>query len=354
VLSAIAVEAFSGPYKQAGIAGYVGDDRRHADPGDGDAVLNPVFKGWASGYVNYLPSPGVSSEWLTPEETLGPATGDVGDIATLGELDQSQIDQGVPPGEITLTFGLSGEPNDEPIRDVNGWDFVVFENGLFTDYGTQLGFAWGDVFAELGYVEVSTDGEPNHFVRFPGVSLTAESVWAYGTIDMTNVYNLAGKHPNGYSVCTSTPFDLSELAEAALVLSNTVDLNDIKYVRIVDIPGSGDFYDDANCLINPYTWSNYTSTHPIYDAWPTWGSGGFDLEAIGVLNEQNYSADINLDGVVDTADFCIFTAAWLSEMGDENYNPRCDLAEPKDYVIDDLDLVVFTGQWLGTEEWAWQ
>ena len=37
---------------------------------------------------------------------------------------------------------------------------------------------------------------------------------------------------------------------------------------------------------------------PVYDAWVTYDSGGFDLEAIGVLQPQEYGGDINLDGLL--------------------------------------------------------
>ncbi|MCC5841967.1 MAG: PEP-CTERM sorting domain-containing protein [Opitutales bacterium] len=50
----------------------------------------------------------------------------------------------------------------------------------------------------------------------------------------------------------------------------------IHYVRIVDIPGSGDFPDSLG--------------NPILDAWLTTGSGGFDLRAIGVIPEPAHAA----------------------------------------------------------------
>ena len=53
-------------------------------------------------------------------------------------------------------------------------------------------------------------------------------------------------------------------------MAGLVDLNDINYIKIVDIPGSGDFFDSEG--------------NPIYDAWVTWGSGGVDLEAVGAIN----------------------------------------------------------------------
>ncbi len=239
--------ALAGPYTGDGIDGFVG------------GTVNPIFQGWATGYLNYNPAPGVSASWQTPERTLGPVTGNNADIASLGDLSQAQIDAWLAdpsnspgPGEITLTF-------DAPITDGLGYDFAVFENG----FGSG-----GGLFAELGYVDVSSDGL--NFARFDSVSLTPGPVGGYGTIDPTDVHNLAGKHPNAYGTSIGTGFDLANLLTHDLVLAGLVDLNDINFVRIVDVPGSGDFLDAQG--------------NPIYDAWVTWGSGGVDLEAVGVIN----------------------------------------------------------------------
>ncbi len=325
--------------------GYVGEDGRHADPADANAVINPIFRGWATSVVSYAPAPGVFALWADPNKALGEATGDNLDVVSLGDLDQSQIGVGMEPGQITLAF-------DEPVRDCDGYDFVVFENGLVSLINTGGGSIKGQMFAELGYVEVSSNGVD--FVRFPSVSLTAGLVGMYGTIEISDVYNLAGKHPNGEGVCTGTPFDLSEIADESSVLSGVVDINNISYVRIVDIPGSGDFEDEAAKYIDAGSWpvwDYYASDHSIYDAWLTFESGGVDLEAVGVLEEQNFSADINLDGVVDMFDFVLFSSAWVSNFGQENWIGRCDLAEPEDYVIDRFDLAVFCLQWLKIESW---
>lgn len=56
--------------------------------------------------------------------------------------------------------------------------------------------------------------------------------------------------------------------------SGRVDINAIQFVRIVDIPDNGSFLDATEDL--------------IFDFWPTARptvtSGGFDLEASGVIN----------------------------------------------------------------------
>jgi len=219
--------------------------------------------GWATGWQNYVvgewTTPGwptaVDAEWRHAERALGPATAQHDyDVVSLG-----------PSGSITLTF-------DATIVNGDGADFAVYENGF---WATSFG---GGFFAELAYVEVSSDGLA--WARFPSVSLTEEPIGLSPAarqnlpIDPTDVYNLAGKHPNNsYNAvvtCEGTPFDLSDLLAAASVLSGAVDLNDIHYVRIVDIIGNGGSLDSLG--------------NPIYDGYPTAGSGGFDLEAVGVIH----------------------------------------------------------------------
>ncbi|WP_321428971.1 leucine-rich repeat protein [uncultured Methanolobus sp.] len=232
-----------------GIPGFVGPN------GDGisnNGTVNPIFITWASTVVDYSPADQtINPQFSDPSKTLGPVTCDNFDIVSLGDLDQDKINAGELPGSITLGFDL-------PIANGGGPDLAVFENGFGSD----------KIFAELGYVEVSTDGIV--FARFPSISQTPGPVGGYGSIDPTGAYNLAGKHANAYGNSWGTPFDLSTLTQAPEVLNGSVDLNSINYVRIVDIPGSGDFKDSRG--------------KPIYDAWVTTGSGGVDLEAVGVIN----------------------------------------------------------------------
>jgi len=336
-----------GVYTEAGINGYVdpGNDWQHADPQDPNALLNPIFRGWATAVISYNPGPGLNAEWSDPSKALGPATGDKLDIVSLGDLTEELISAGSQPGEITLSF-------DEPIREGTGYDFVVFENGFISGATYNTGSVAGQMFTELGYVEVSSNGID--FVRFPAVSLTPEVTGPYGTVEISNVYNLAGKHPNAGGICTGTPFDLAEIADTPDVVAGLIDLSDIRHVRIVDIPGNGAFYDSASTQFNPASWpawDNYTNDHPVYDAWPTFGSGGVDLEAVGVLHEQQYSADIDLNGVVDVLDFELFMSALGSRFGQPQWIARCDLAEPKDMVIDISDLSVLIDQWHQAEQW---
>jgi hypothetical protein len=354
VVVATGSAAFGGPYGQPGINGYVHlPAMHHADPLDLDAVINPIFRGWATGVYEYTPADQAwSGAWNDPNKALGPVTGQNFDIVSLGELTRPEIDQGIAPGSITLIFGDPCDAADgSSIRNGKGYDFAVFENGFASQVTTSLGSYEGKMIAELAYVEVSSNGRD--FARFPSISLTPGRTGAYGTLETSDVHNLAGKHPNANGVCIGTPFDLGDLVGHLQVLSGAVDLNDIRYVRIVDVPGSGDFFDDAVAYVDPQTWPDwgrYPQNHPIYDAWPTWGSGGFDLEAVGVLHEQRYPADINLDGTVNHADLAVLAGAWHARFGDATWSPRCDLAG-NDLFIDGLDFARFAAQWQSVERW---
>jgi hypothetical protein len=143
---------------------------------------------------------------------------------------------------------------DTPITDDAGFDFAVFENGITDDY------------LELAFVEVSTDGET--FVRFDSIYLAEAPVEPYGLLDTETFEGLAGKYRMGFG----HPFDLNTLKNKPQVLNGTVDLRDIRYIRVVDIIGDGTMTDSFG--------------HPIYDPFPTENSAGFDLDAIGVIHQQ--------------------------------------------------------------------
>ncbi len=116
-------------------------------------------------------------------------------------------------------------------------------------------------------MEVSSDGV--NFYRFAGTSLTSAPVGAFGSVDPTNIHQLAGKYRQG----NEAPFDLSELRG----ISPLLDVTRVTQVRIVDIVGDGSAKDSAG--------------RPIYDPYPTVASAGFDLDGIGVLCAQLDTGD---------------------------------------------------------------
>jgi hypothetical protein len=232
-----------------------------------------AIKGWATGYQSLSYGSDVDDIWKTPQKALGKATGDAFDIVSLGN-----------GGQITLTFSRG-------ISNGSGYDLAIFENGMSSS------------FLELAWVEVSSDG--THFVRFFNFSLNSGPIGAFGSVDPSKISGLASKYQKGYG----TQFDLQQLQDIYnnpndpslsltadfknQLLTNFpyLDLNNIRYVRIIDIVGDGSARDAMG--------------HIIYDPYRTIGSGGFDLEAAAVLHTgttppeptfQNWAVDYNLSG----------------------------------------------------------
>ena len=270
--------SWSGPFEPA--VGHPDSTAIHMD--------DPNFLSWSNGWENYIVGSNCLLEWQTPEKGLGKAQGTSYEIVSLGR-----------GGQITMTFG-SG------IGDREGYDFAVFENGI------------DNTFLELAYVEVSSDGD--NFFRFDCNSLTENPVGGFGAVDPTDIDGFAGKYKQGYG----TGFDLAEFKG----VSQLLDTNNVGWVRIIDIVGDGSFFD---------TWGKV-----VYDPYPTVGSAGFDLDAIGVINMR--TADFNNSRSVDMFDLLIMFEAWLSSDGDENWDDRCDISDEKDGMINLLDFTVFARQ----------
>ena len=158
-------------------------------------------------------------------------------------------------GKATLTFA-------SPIYNGPGPDFAVFENGFAN---AQNPDTWA---LELGFVEVSSDGE--NFFRFPAVTYvqTETQLGNAGSINPEQLHNFASK----YGAFYGTPFDLDEVEDNALL-----DKNKVTHVRIVDVIGN----------IDP-EYANYDAEgHVINDPWPTgFASSGMDLDAVGVIHDM--------------------------------------------------------------------
>ncbi len=217
-----------------------------------------AIRSWARAVTAFTAGPqklGATSalaNYGTDASVLGPAnaTGDDSDYLDLMPDAPTVVRSLGDGGRITLRF----EP---AIADASGMDFAVFENGFGSD----------PVFAELAFVEVSSDGV--NFTRFPAVSCTqtATQNGTFSTLSPVDLKNLAGKYPASWG----TPFDLAEL-------TGTPGLNTqrITHVRIIDVVGS----------ITPGTGSTDSHGRLINDPWPTqFVTCGFDLDAVGVLHQ---------------------------------------------------------------------
>jgi hypothetical protein len=305
-----------------GIPGWTGPEGDGISGGYENQTLrnyvNPAFAGFADDVASFSPSGQYNYDphFQDPMSITGRPYNDAGwvyQIITLGDMDLAMLaDYFGPapsgdyhPGQVTASFQQC------PIVNGPGPDFATFENGFV------LGWTTAEIFGELAYVEVSSNG--TDFIRFPTHSLTPYWPGAYGCFIASGVFGMTGKHVNAYGDQWGTPFDLEWLADHPRVLDGTVDLNDIRYVRHVDIPGGGP--NDARSQTTALFLDSYGN--PIFDSWVTWGSGGADLDAIGVLNTS--AVDSDGDHIVDYWDNCSQTSNENQYDADgDGYGNMCD------------------------------
>jgi hypothetical protein len=218
----------------------------HAAPGSTNTSAmhkdSSAFVAWANGCT-------VGRGWQdAADQSLGTTTVGLDAYGTLKAGVNGVVSLG-DGGTAILSFANS-------IKNGPGYDFAVFENGFADD------------FLELAFVEVSSDGI--NFVRFPATSNTqfTAQVGAFDPLDCTKLNNLAGK----YRVDYGTPFDLEEVKNAP-----GLNVNAITHIKIIDVVGS----------ITASLATHDMNTNPINDPYPTaFGSGGFDLDAVGVIHEN--------------------------------------------------------------------
>ena len=198
---------------------------------------DPRILGWATAVANYAPGPGVTNaQFSDPANGVGAAGTDTLAVVSIGN-----------GGSITLTF-------DPPIADRAGWDFAIYENGFAND-----------IYLELAFVEVSSDG--THFVRFDSAFQTQVAPGGNSSGVASQMGGLAGAYMVGYG----TPFDLAALRNAPLVRDGTVDVTSVRFVRVVDIVGDGATLDSFG--------------RPVIDPLSSGPAAGFDLDGIAVLNQ---------------------------------------------------------------------
>ncbi|MES2691348.1 MAG: T9SS type A sorting domain-containing protein [Bacteroidota bacterium] len=224
--------------------GFAGTTAMHKD--------SAVFVNWATGCS-------IARGWQdVADTTLGKAQ--VGDETYVpGKAGNGVVSLG-DGGSAVITF-------EKPVMNGAGYDFAVFENG-FIDQTLDP----GNAFLELAFVEVSSDGIS--YFRFDAESTndTTTQRASFEAMNAVKINNLAGKYIANYG----TPFDLDELKDKP-----GLDVSNITHVRIIDVTGS----------INPVHASRDSKGAIINDPYPTaFASGGFDLDGVGVIHQNNLSA----------------------------------------------------------------
>ncbi len=207
---------------------------------------SPAIRGWATQCA-------VVRGWLNIADKSFGAVSSGADADGTGAADAFIVSLG-DSGVAVLQFST-------PIADGPGADFAVFENGFLDPVDAQMAYL------EVAFVEVSSDGST--FFRFPAQSLVDTEMQIAGTgvyTDCRQYDGLAGKYRSTFG----TPFDLSDIPDNLLL-----DKRRITHVRLVDAIGS----------IGPEGTRDATNRR-INDPFPTpFPTGGFDLDAVAVLND---------------------------------------------------------------------
>lgn len=162
-------------------------------------------------------------------------------------------------GHLTLGFGVT-------ITDGPGADLLVAENPFTTGPG--------QVYAELLFVEVSTDGAqfarfPSRYFRGDGSSFAINTIgFAQGLAGQTPVYSnpmQPGVDPLDVVEAGGGAFDLADLRSHPLVRSGAVDLHRITEVRLVDAVSGQSVDSRGRVILDP-------------------SAGSADIDAVTVLH----------------------------------------------------------------------
>jgi hypothetical protein len=237
-------------------------------------TLPTIGRAALAGALGLLTAPAASAQFATQVVDYSPGTLGSGEVSTTANVLGGPVGGGLATGSTdVLSLGEGGSVTlgfDVTIADGPGVDFTVFENAI----------EFGDVFAEVFFVEVSTDGSV--FARFPTSYVGPQdppdfTLMPYGTYDgfgghqpvLANVFTGAND-PFDPARSGGESFDLAALADRPEVLSGAVDLAQIHFVRLVDAPTGGGSTDSAG--------------HPVFDSRnnPT-GANSADVDAVAVI-----------------------------------------------------------------------
>jgi len=271
--------------------------------------LVPAAAGLAETYQNFYATrvisydPNEGNEWFDdPAAALGGPAGRGPEgswsVVTLGQQ-----------GSITLGFDEALVVTDGP-----GVDFIVSENPIQITYGVYYGLR----FAELIRVQVSSDG--TNFAEFPTWCTAPDPGSPFGGIDPSLVSGFAGvscvwanvmdpdndANPFDPVEAGGDAFDLADLQTAPEVLDGRVALNEIRYVRLVDVLGDGSESDsNGNPVHDAWGWVDMESPDRTeYEYQPV----SADVDALTVIHgapepPQWTPGDADRDGDVDSLDY---------------------------------------------------
>ncbi len=258
-----------------------------------------------------------------------------------------------------LTLGVQGNVTvgfNAAIVNGPGVDFTVFENGFE--------FPPGFIFTELAFVEVSTDGL--NFARFPSIYQGVQGPFgSFTTFPYGSSINLAGGMPVIANPLFNTidplnpvysggdAFDLDDLANHPSVLSGVVDLNNINFVKMIDVEGGVDT-DASGTLIWDSTSSADIDAVAALNTAANSNAGtptcGFSVDAQGYVHLTFSDPDgvMDLDGLsfMGSANLANFTPAELLQVYDVFFVDAFSIDFRTKIPVVGLNLNIVAGVWI--------
>lgn len=210
------------------------------------------------------------------------------------------------------------------------FDAAGGENNI--DLGTLGGlYSWAicinDNSKIVGQADISVDG-PSHAVMF-------DSTGSGNNLDLGTVSDY--DHSYAYSINNKDQ----------IVGGATEDIMFSDRAVFFDPTGNGNNI-DLNNTINPALgWTLKCATCINDKGWIVgWGRNpNGQNRAFLLIPIPAGPADYDQNGKIDLFDFAVFAVAWKSTPADTNWNPNCDISEPKDDIIDYYDLAALTENW---------
>ncbi|MCK5172181.1 MAG: hypothetical protein KAR47_02250, partial [Planctomycetes bacterium] len=120
-------------------------------------------------------------------------------------------------------------------------------------------------------------------------------------------------------------------------------------------PGGGHFIDNAGSN-RVLTLASQTGEHEDPLDWGFWALGGSyylgdyvpSAKFIGTVPIDPIAGEFDASCDVDLSDIGIFSSAWKTVSGGPNYNPDCNISDPKGTGIIENDLLILLNNWMKT------
>ncbi|MHC4570645.1 MAG: hypothetical protein ACYS0C_01025 [Planctomycetota bacterium] len=305
--------------------------------GDKNFAHSNNDNGQIVGYVTVHPNDNPSSLRLAVLYNLD---GEPNTI-TLGMLSGYDSSEAVSISNTGFMVGVAYNANREDFYDMRAVLFDPTGDGNNIDLGTLPGYdssaalSINDDSQIVGRANLHDMGfgsyEPRAVLFDPtggGNNIDLGTLPGYDSaeaISINNKWQIVGRAFTHEGTCTWCP--------TAVLFDRTGGGNNIDLNELID-PALGCGLDAAIC-INDNGWI------------VAWGvNAGGDSTSFLLTPIPAGPADFQPNGNVDLEDFVVLAAAWRSRPGEQNWNPFCDISEPKDDIIDERDLAVLADDYL--------